>query len=510
MRYRKAADPVGNGDLYVYLPDALEASLSAAAEGAPAAREVLAADAPPAEADVRTLERQLRAQWVGRARRALGWALWWVLVGPALTLAWANLAAPISRLFFWLPPLRAALATLGETSGGPLLALAVTLAPWAWAWSRAAGDFARARHDRRLARAAASRRVREAPLRREADADLAAFAREGDALRARLREGAASIGERGADGAGEAADAARQLSVLAARHGLDDVAALYHALYTRFGASERRLSRAERGGAGVLAERRAGGEARRVQREVRSLLARFRPGYRPPASPLAPALGALAGIVVLVGTFVVTGFYVVGSDEALFLDSAGSRLARAAGMFGLPAGDRSPAVVRGPAMGWDAPFPLTGRRRLSLATQPIVISARFRGTAAGAVDLIQVQLGYQVAYVERWAALDADGAGAQRLTLGLSSQLEEYIQGRRQEAAQMVVAQTPQLGNDRQQVMARADALVEQNLDALVRVFIGSVAPDVAEEAGVQIGTDFQARIRRGVSMEEANALLGE
>jgi hypothetical protein len=510
VRYRRTANPLGDGDLFVYAPDALEASLAAAAEGAPAARAVLTPEAPAEDADVRQLERQQRSYWTGRARRALGWGLWWLLAGPALTLAWANLAGPISRIFFWLPPLRVALATLGEASGGPLLALAVTLTPWAWAWRRAARDFGRARRERRLARTAASRRVREAPLRREVEPALAAFTRDGATLRTRLRDGAASIGERGADGAGEAADAARQLSLLAARHGLDDVAALYHALYSRFGASERRLSRAERGGAGMVAERAAGGEARRVQRSARTLLGRFRLAHRPPASPLAPVVGVAAGLLVLVGTFAATGIYVLGPDEAMFLEPVGTRLLRARGGLGVPSEDPAPNVLRGPRAGWDMPFPLTGRRRIDLVAQPIVISARFRAAAGGAVDLIQARLTYRITDIERWAALDAGGEGAERLALELSSQLEEYVQGRRQEAAQMVVGQAPQLSNDRQQVMARADALVEQNLEALIRVFVTSFAPDVGAEAGVQFDAQFQSGIRRGVSMEEANALLGE
>jgi len=505
--YRKTPNPLGEGDLYLYAPPDLESTLAAAADGAPVSRAVLAADAAPEENDVRALERQLRQAWTGRARRAFGWAMWWLLAGPALSLLWAKVAEPVSGVLL-LPALKRFGATLGASSGGPVLAAAVFLAPWIWSWARGVRDLADARRFRRLAKAAASRRLREAPLRRETDPALAAFSTEAEPLRARLRTGAAAIGERGADGAGEAADAARQLALLAARHGLAEVSQVYAAVYNRFGASERRLARSERGGAGVMAERRASGEAKRVQKEVRRLLARYRPGFRPPSSPLAPALGVLAGVVVLAASVAGTGLYVVDRSGAMLLEPVGLRAARAMGLAN--AQESVPEVVQGPATGWAPPYPLTGRRYVSFEPQPILISARFHRVAADRWDVIQIGTAFRISNVEQWARFDADGHGADRLPLLLSTAFEEYVRSNQQQAAQFVVSQNPALANNPQQAMQRADQLLEQQLDGFTRYFVTNVAPDSVQQFGIQLASESQSRIVRGVPDEVANTLLGE
>ena len=507
MIYRKTASPIGEGDLYLYAAPELETTLAAAADGAPVSRAVLAADAAPEESDVRALERQVRQAWTGRARRALGWAVWWLLAGPALSLLWAKIAEPISGILLF-PPLERFVATLGASSGGPVLAAAVFLAPWIWSWSRGVRDLADARRFRRLAKAAASRRLREAPLRREADPALAAFSAEAGPLRTRLRTGAAAIGERGADGASEAADAARQLTLLATRHGLAEVSQVYSALYNRFGASESRLTRAEKGGAGMMAERRAAGEAKRVQNEVRRLLARYRPGFRPPASPLAPALGIVAGVIVLAASVAGTGLYVVDRSGAMLLEPVGLRAARTIGQAN--AQEAAPEVIQGPATGLALPYPLTGRRYVSFEPQPILISARFHRVAADRWDVIQIGTAYRISNVEAWARFDADGHGADRLPLLLSGDFEEYVRSNQQQAAQFVVSQNPTLSNNPQQAMQRADQLLEQQLDGFTRYFVTNVAPDSTQQAGIQLASESQSRIVRSVPDEVANALLGE
>jgi hypothetical protein len=258
----------------------------------------------------------------------------------------------------------------------------------------------------------------------------------------------------------------------------------------------------------MMAERRAAGEARRVQRELRRVLARFRPGYRPPASPLAPALGAVLGVLLLAATVAGTGLYVVDRSGAMLLEPVGLRAARALGLAN--ASESAPQVIQGPASGWALPYPLTGRRFISFEPQPIVLSARFHRVAADRWDVIQVATAYRVSNVDQWARFDADGRGADRLPLVLSTDFEEYVRNNQQQAAQFVVSQNPALANNPQQAMARADQLLEQQLDGFTRYFVANVAPDSAQQMGVQLASESTPRILRGVPENVANALLGE
>jgi hypothetical protein len=84
------------------------------------------------------------------------------------------------------------------------------------------------------------------------------------------------------------------------------------------------------------------------------------------------------------------------------------------------------------------------------------------------------------------------------------------VRNNQQQAAQFVVSQTPALSNNPQQAMARADQLLEQQLDGFTRYFVTNVAQDSVQETGVQLASESQARILRGVPDQVANALLGE
>jgi hypothetical protein len=506
MIVRRAPAPLGDGAYYLYRPQEAEEALRALGAGAPAPRAILVPDALPDEKDVRAIERQLRTTYTGRARRALGWGLWWLFAAPALALAVANLLPLLAFLFGWLPPLAAALATLGASSGGAVLALATTLGPLVWGWRRAARDLGDARRLRALVRAA-QRRLRSAPLRQEQEPALAAFSQESEPLVKRLRDAVGGMAERGVDAAGEATSQARQLAQLAALNGLPEIADAYHALYQRLAVSERRLARSE-GGGSVLAERRSRGEASKAQRAAREIFEPYRIGFRPPSSPLAPYLGAGAGATVLALTLAGTGLYLVPDGAALVLEGVSARAARAISQASED--PRPVSVVRGPASGWTLPFPLTGRRFLSLEPRVITIFSRLRPVGDDAYDIVEVRMGYRIADVERWAQLDADEDGERRLALVLSQQLDEFIGERRQVAAQQVAMENPNLANNPQAVYERVDAALAQQLDSLIRVFVTQGAPQLTQGAGVQISTQYQFQPRQAVDAAMVEAILGQ
>ncbi|HET7770575.1 MAG TPA: hypothetical protein VFN74_17500 [Chloroflexota bacterium] len=500
---RRAPAPIGDGAFYLYRPEQVEESLHSLAVGAPATRSILVPDTLPDEKDVRAIERQMRTTYMGRGRRALGWGMWWLFAAPALALAIANLLPVLAVFFGWLPPLAMALATLGASTGGVVLGFAVTLAPLGWGWSRAVRDLKRAARWRGLARVA-QRRLRTAPLRQEQDPALAAFAQEAEAPLNRLREALNGMAERGVDAAGEGAAQARSIAQLAARHGLPEVAQAYHALYARLSIAERRLGPSE--GGSVLAERRSRGEASKAQRAAREIFAPFRIGHRPPASPLAPYLGAGAGVLALALALALTGLYLVPDGAALLIEGVASRAARV-----VRAGAAQPgAVVRGPASGWSLPFPLTGRRYLSLEPRVISIFSRLRPVGDAAYDIVEVRISYRISDVERWAQLDADGDGERQIALVLSQQLDEFIGERRQTAAQQVAMENPNLANNPQAVFERVDASLAQNLEALIRIFMTQGAPQLTQGAGVQVSPQFQFQPRQAVDAQMVEAILGQ
>ena len=503
MIVRRAPAPVGDGAFYLYRPQQVVESLRALAAGAPVERAILVPDALPDEKDVRAIERQLRVTFTGRGRRALGWGLWWLFAAPALALALANLLPLLALFFGWLPPLGAALATLGASTGGVVLGFAVTLAPLVWGWSRAVADLRRAARWRALTRVA-QRRLRSAPLRQEQDAALAAFTHETQAPLNRLRDALNGMAERGVDAAGEGAAQARLISQVAARHALPEVAEAYHALYERLSIAERRLGPAE--GGSVLAERRSRGEATRAQRAAREIFAPYRIGHRPPASPLAPYLGAGAGVLALALALAATGLYLVPDGAALLIEGIASRAGRI-----VSAGASQPgSVVRGPASGWSLPFPLTGRRYLSLEPRVISIFSRLRPVGDDAYDIVEVRISYRITDVERWAQLDAGEDGERRLALVLSQQLDEYIGERRQMAAQQVAMENPNLANNPQAVYDRVDAALAQQLDGLIRVFVTQGAPQLTQGAGVQVSPQYQFQPRQAVDAQMVEAILGQ
>ena len=506
MIVRRAPVPVGDSAFYLYRAHEVEESLRARGAGAPIVRAVLVPDTLPDEKDVRALERQLRATYTGRGRRALGWGLWWLFAAPALALAVATLLPLLALFFGWLPPLGAALATLGASAGGIVLGAVVTLGPLLWGWYRAARHFRAAGRWRAIARTA-QRRLRTVPLRQEAEPALAAFTQAAEPLLTRLRETLGGMPERGVDGAADGAFQARQLAQLAARHGLAETADLYHALYERLAVAERRLGRGDSSGS-VLAERRSRSEAIKAQRAARALFAPFRIGHRPPANPLAPFIGAAAGVLVFGLTLALTGLYLVPDGAALVLEGVGVRTARLVARSSTA--PRPVTVVRGPASGWAAPFPFTGRRTLSLEPRIMSIFSRLRPVGEDAYDVVEVRIGYRIVEPERWAMLETDGDGEGQLRLFLSRELDEFIGERRQAAAQQVAMENPALASNPQAVFDRADQLMAQQLDALIRVFVTQGAPQLTQGAGVQISPQFQAEVTARVSASAVEAILGQ
>ena len=508
MIFRRAPAPVGEGTFYFYAPQKVEDSLRALGAGVPEPRAIFVADALPDEKDVRAIERQVRSTFSGRARRALAWGLWWALAAPAVALAIANLLPLAAGVFGWLPPLAAALATLGASSGGVVLAACVALGPLVWGWQRAGRELNRARVLGSLVRAA-QRRLRSQPLRQEVHPALAAFAAESAAPLSRLRESLEALPDRGVDGAGEGATIARQISQLAARRGLPEISDAYHALYERLALAERRLGRAE-GGGNVLEERRARSEASRTLRDARAIFAPFRSGARHSTSPLAPAVGALAGLTALILTVAITGIYLVPDGAALFLEGVGTRAGRLFSPQRVEAPPRPVSAIRGPASGWSAPFPFTGRRYVSLEPRVISIFSRLRPVGDDAYDIVEVRIGYRIVDVDRWALVDADEGGERRVVVGLSQRLDEFIGERRQEAAQRVAMENPTLANSPDQVFARADQAVIQQLDSYIRFFVTQAAPTMAQGAGIQISPQYQFQPRQAVDADVVEAILGQ
>ena len=506
MIFRRAPVPIGDGAFYLYRAHEVEESLRALAGGAPIERAILVPDALPDEKDVRAIERQLRATYTGRARRALGWGLWWLFAAPALGLAVCTLLPIAALFFFWLPPLGTALVTLGASAGGIVLGAAVTLGPLVWGWRRAARALGTARRWRGLARTA-QRRLRTVPLRQEQEPALAAFTGEAEPTLVRLREALGVLAERGAEGAGDGAFQARQLAQLAARHGLPETADTYQALYERLSIAEQRVGGGDSGGS-VLAERRSRGEAAKAQRAARALFGPFRIGHRPPASPLAPFVGAGAGLLAFAVTLALTGVYLVPDGSALLLEGIGARTARLVGRAG--EAPRPTTVIRGPASGWAPPVPLTGRRSLSLEPRSISIFSRLRPAGDDAYDIVEVRISYQITDVERWAALDADDDGERQLALVLSQRLDEFIGERRQAAAQQVAMENPSLTSNPEAIFARADQALAQQLDALIRVFVTQGAPQLTQGAGVQVSPEYQFQPRQAVDAAVVEAILGQ
>ncbi len=511
LAFVETPGPAGDSDaaaLLVYAPDVAEMVVDAASRGAPLERYAFAAGGAPDEKHGRAVERQLRRDLSARARRNWGSALRWLLLGPALTLLWINLAPAAAVLFFWLPPLAQFVESLGASSGGMLLAAVVGLAPLAWAWNRAWAALRQALYWGRLARYVSSRRYRQSPLHAQADPRVAGFQADAGSLVARLRGLVELIPDKPSDAAAEGADAARQLHLLAFRHGLPEVAQAYHGVYTQLGMAERRIARQERADTGILGERKLAREGRRAQRAVRTQLARFRPGARTAGAALAPVNGVLLGALGLAGVLLLTGSYLVTDDRAVVVESAGGRIARALGGLGVAEGEGPPAeVVRAPGLHWTWPAPLTSRHSVSLGQQRTVLRARFRQSAPDMVDVVELELRFRITDLDRWARLDADGNGTARLSAQLSSLLEEFVSSARQAAAQELAQQNPGLANDRMQLMARADQLVESRMDQVARAFVSGVSTSSgARQAGIQVLPEHRFQIARGVRGELAGS----
>ena len=509
LTMRQMPNPTGVGELLLYSPVGVEEALDHVSRGAVVERAALGAAMAPEEQSVRAAERELRRWVTARARRALGTALLWLLVGPAISLVWLNAAPLLGAVFFWAPPVAIFIATLGGVSGGWLLVALVALAPAFWSWARAWRALRHARHWRRLARAAGSRRLRESPLRRETDPALSIFLDTcGDQI-VRMRSLIQVLTEKGSDAAGEAADLARHISMEAARSGLADVAEAYHTLYARLGAGEKSLTRLERVDGGLFAERRATQAARRLRTEVRRQFLPFRPGHRVPGSVGAPMAGLGLGVLAIALAALVTGVYWVPDDGAVIVDTASSRAERALAAFGVGSAPAPQSeVARNPGIHWTWPYPLTSRHAISLEPQRLLLRSRFRQSSADTIDVVDVEISFRIMDVDRWAQQDLDGGGNARLAAQLSQALEAFLQRSRQEARQAVATQTPSLANDAAQIAARADQLVESRLEEVTRVAVSALSgTDAVRNAGVQLGSDHRFRIARNVPESEASAL---
>ncbi|MGH2350082.1 MAG: hypothetical protein ACRDI2_18375 [Chloroflexota bacterium] len=511
LRYRKLPHPLRDADLLYYDADQAHQTLEDVRRGAPLSRLALGQDTAPEEAEVRGFETRLRRGFRGRARAAWGWALWWGLLGPALSLLWVNFAVVVAALFAWLPPLAVLIATLGAVAGGPVLAVVVGLVPLIWAWRRAWRHVGEARRWGRLARVVGGRRFRSAPLRREADPGLATFATANAPLLAKLRAQAPNLTERGADGAAEVAQLAHEAYRLAVRHRLPGVAAAYHAIYARFDAAERQMARLEHAG-GVLAERKVSGAAQRARREAATRLAVFAPAGRVSTRVLAPFAGLLAGIAALGASFLLAGYHFVQPGQAVIVDTPGARLARLGATFGLPTADgAAPDVVRmeGSHLGWPRPF--AERHSVALGEQRVRLQAIFRQTGPDQYDVLLVELRFRISDLERWAQLDRDGDGVDALAAQLSAVLQNVLQQQRQEARAAIRQQNPGLADNPPQLAAQADQLVEARLEDIVRAFIGELSSAGAmSDAGVQISRQYQSTLVRGVPGALAGAASAE
>lgn len=514
LTYYKLPHPLREGDLLYYDADAVSQALDVARRGAPLTRVALGSQSAPEAAEVQGLEGRLRRGLQARARAGWGRALWWILLGPALSLLWINFAPALALIFSPFPPLEALVASLGAISGGPLLAAAVGLVPLAWAWRRAAGHLGQARRWGRLARLAAGRRFAAAPLHREADPQVEAFAAASAPIVSKLRDQATRMTERGADSAAEMAHLAREAYRLAQRHRLAGVAGAYHDVYSRLDAAEQRLGRLDREG-GVLAERKMTGETQRVRRQAASALAAFASSGPVRSRRLAPLGGFLAGLATLAGTLLLTGVFIVLPGQAVIVDPPGARLARLvpSGAPVTPAGAAEAArqVVRTEGFHWSWPRPFVERHAVTLGEQRLRLQAIVRQTGPDSYDVLFVEMRFRINDIERWAQLDSDGTGVDALGGRLSSVLQELLQQQRQEARQTLRQQTPSLADDPAQLGARADQLVEQRLEETVRAFVGALSESGAtREAGVQVAREHQSRLVRGVPAALAGATPGE
>jgi len=511
ITYDHLAHPLHDGDLWYYDPAALHLVLGAAAHGAGLARVARESAAPPAAAAVRSFEAALRRRLLARSHAAWGKAWFWLLLGPALSLLWVNFRGLVAGLFFWLPPLAILIATLGAIVGGVLLAVVVGLLPAIWCWQRAATEMAQARRLGREARVLGGRRFRDSPLVTIADPALAWFEREAAPSVAEARATYSMLEEQGAAGAAQLARRCRTLCQLAMRAGLRAVAPALHTLYVLYDGLEQRLSRYESAESSMLAERRAASELRAARRRAAAVLEPYAPAGVSGSgrARLAPAAGLAAGGVVLALAVLASGAYAVGAHEAVIIDPAGARLARLLGLAGVGARAQGTAteITQTPGVHWTWPWPFAAHHAVSLEPQVVELHAIFRQTGEDRYDVLAVRLSYTIVDVSKWAQLDRNGDGADRLQGELSQLLENVLQRARQEARQMVLQQTPALANDPAQLAARADQLVLARMDDLVRAFVSTVATsDDARAAGVQISNQYASQLVQGVPGRYAGA----
>jgi hypothetical protein len=513
VTYTRLPHPLREGELLYYDATEVVEALEADRLGAPVTRAARGAAVAPEEGEVRGLEVRLRRAFAARSRVAWGRFLWWFLLGPALALLWVNFAPFVATLFFWLPPLAVFVATLGEVTGGPLLATVIGLVPLIWAWRRAARYFGASRRWGRLARAAGPKVLAPTGLTRTADPAVAEFAAASATLVERLREQAGRLADRGADAASEITRLAGDVYRLAQRHGLPGVASAYHAVYARFDAAEQRINRLDHAG-GMLAERKVAAEAQRAGREAGAGLAAFAPTGRVRARRLAPLGGLLAGLTALGAALLLSGTYFVAPDQAVIVDPFTARLARLGALFGLGRSGEvgeTTGVVRTVGFNWGWPRPFAERHAITLGDQQVALRAIFRQTGADAYDVLLVEMRFRISDVGRWSQLDRDGTGVDALSERLTSLLQSVVQQQRQEARQFLVQQNPALANDQAQLAARADQLVESRLEDIVRAFAGALSESsAASESGVQISREVRSRLVQGVPGAVAGVPAGQ
>jgi hypothetical protein len=498
LAYLQVPNPMGEGDILAYDTGLAEFALDAGARGAPLVRIALGPSEPPEETRIRAAEAQLRRGLHARARVALGRAFYWSMLGVAFSLLWVNFSAFVAAFFFWFPPLAVFILTLGSASGGALLAVVVGLLPLIWAWAKAWQHLRQSGYWRKLARFVGSRRFRSAPLERQVDPALAAFWEVSTPTISRLRSQVPALQEKGADGVAEAAQLARTLHLQAAQHGLMPAALVYHEIYSQFGANEVRLSRQERSDTGMLSERKLAKAIGRVRESARGVLAPFAMGRKVPTKALAPFRGFLWGALLLLITLVITGTYFVPEDHAVIMTGAAERMTSALAVAG--GADRNdasrPLIIREPGYHWSLPEPFVSRHTVTLGAQRLQLRAPFRQSAPGVGEVVAVDLVFRIIDIERWARIDREGAGAAQLSAGLSEILEAVIQRSRVEAREAVILQNPALANDEAQVVSRADQLVQQRMEEIVRFFIAAASNGVREQ-GIELGPNIRVEMRQ-------------
>ncbi|HEV2123567.1 MAG TPA: hypothetical protein VGW38_12430, partial [Chloroflexota bacterium] len=496
--YEQVPNPLADGAALAYDEALAEYALDAGARGAPILRTARGPEEPPNESGVQRIEAQLRRRLHARARDALGRAFFWSVLGPTLSLVWVNFSGLFALPFFWFPPLAVFVATLGASSGGAVLSAVVGMLPLIWCWSRAWQHVRRARYWRRLARFAGSKRFRSLPVDRVVAPDLAAFWRENGPLADRLRAQIQALPERGPDGVAEAAQISRTLHIQAAQRGLAPAARLYHLLYTVLAGQEPQITRIERSGDGILTERKIIGAIRKVRTTARRSLAHVTGGQPVSAHLFAPAKGLLLGLFWFLVALVVTGTYYVPDDHAVLISGPEARLAMAMESLGAETTQVRDDfdIVRQPGFHWSLPEPFVSRHTVTLGAQRLLLRAPFRQVSPDVGEAVFVELAFRITDVERWAQLDRAGTGTERLASGLSEVLEAVIQRSRVEARQAVIQQTPSLGNDEAQATARADQLVQQRMEDVVRLFIAAVNGNVREQ-GIQLAPEARVEVRR-------------